>query len=206
MSVIKALTVIEFSMHSDNELKQLSEKAFQNACELLDESLLLFNGKHFSRAYVLAHLASEELAKVPIIYGTRVRLKDREEINWRHFKKRLTGHQAKLRSIALFDYMNDETDLIRNTDVERYDNQLDFIKKYDLLKNMGLYSGYHENTVFKPSEQFNSEIAEFMINLTKGRLACLKARWIDMISGEVTENGYKTYKVITDILNEAEDS
>lgn len=193
-------------MHSDNELRQLSEKAFQNACELLDESLLLFGGKHFSRAYVLAHLASEELAKVPIIHGTRVRLKSGEKIDWRHFKKRLTGHQAKLRSIALFDYMNDEVDLTRNTDVERYRNQLDFIKKYDLLKNMGLYSGYYENTVFKPSEQFDSELAESMINLTKGRLACLKTRWLDMISGEVTENSYITQKVISDILDEAEDS
>ncbi|GGY58519.1 hypothetical protein GCM10011297_33970 [Bacterioplanes sanyensis] len=192
-------------MHSDNELRQLSEKAFQNACELLDESLLLFNGKHFPRAYVLAHLASEELAKVPIIFGTRVQLKGKEKIDWRHFKKRLTGHQAKLRSIALFDYMNDEVDLIRNTDVGRYENQLEFIKKYDLLKNIGLYSGYYENTVFKPSEQFDSELAESMINLTKGRLECLKTRWLDMISGEITENGYKTHKVISDILNEAED-
>ena len=193
-------------MHSETELRKLSEKAFQNACELLDESLLLFKGKYFPRAYLLAHLASEELAKLPIIYGTRVRMKGKEEIDWRHFKKRLTGHQAKLRSIALFDYMNDEFDLIGNTDVERYNNQLGFIKKYDLLKNMGLYSGYHENTVFKPSEQFDSELAESMINLTKGRLECLKTRWLDMISGEVTEKGYKAHKVIIDILNEAESS
>jgi AbiV family abortive infection protein len=203
---MRTLAVIESPMHSDNELRQLSEKAFQNACELLDESLLLFKGKHFPRAYVLAHLASEELAKVPIIYSTRVRLKGKEEIDWRHFNKRLTGHQSKLRSIALFDYMNDEVDLIKNSDVERYNNQLDFIKKYDLLKNMGLYSGYHENTVFKPSEQFDSKLAESMINLTKGRLECLKTRWLDMISGEVTEESYKADKVISDILNEADDS
>lgn len=193
-------------MHSDNELRQLSEKAFQNACDLFDESLLLFKGKHFPRAYVLAHLASEELAKVPIIYDARVRLKGKEEIDWRHFKKRITGHQAKLQSIVLFDYMNDDVDLIRNTGVERYNKQLDFIKKYDLLKNMGLYSGYHENTVFKPSELFDSELTESMINLTKGRLESLNTRWLDMISGEVTEKGYIAHKVISDILNEAKNS
>ncbi|MEZ8130180.1 AbiV family abortive infection protein [Enterovibrio norvegicus] len=193
-------------MHSDNELRQLSEKAYQNAGELLDESLLLFKADRFSRAYVLAHLATEELAKVPIIYATRVRMKGKEEIDWRHFKKRLTGHQAKLRSIALFDYMNDEVDLVRNEDVERYNKQLGFIKKYDLLKNMGLYSGYHENTVFKPSEQFDSELALYMIKLTEGRLKCLKSRWSGMISSDVTDNGYAAHKAISEILNAVENS
>ena len=193
-------------MYSDHELKSLSEKAFQNACELIDESLLLFRDDHFSRAYVLAHLASEEIAKIPIIYGTRVRLIGKEEIDWRHFKKRLTGHHAKLRSIALFDYMTDEVDLIRNKDVERYNSQLNLIKKQDQLKNMGLYSGYHENTAFKPSDKFESKIAESMIDLTKGRLKWLKSKWPGMIAGKVTDNGFNAYKIISDVLNEAENS
>jgi len=193
-------------MHSDHELKALSENAFQNACELIDESQLLFSAEHFSRAYVLAHLASEEIAKIPIIYGTRVRLKGKEEIDWRHFKKRLIGHQPKLRSIALFDYMNDEIDLVKNKDVERYKSQLDFIKKSDQLKNMGLYSGYHENTVYKPSELFDSEISESMIGLTKGRLKCLKSKWPEMIAGKVTDKGFNAYKILNNTLNEAENS
>ncbi|HDI3164402.1 TPA: AbiV family abortive infection protein [Vibrio cholerae] len=181
-------------MYSDNELKQLSEMAYQNACELLEESLILFNASRFPRAYVLAHLASEEIAKIPMIYGTRVRLKGKEKIDWKHFNKRLTGHQSKLRSIAQFDYMNDELDLIRNRDLKRYETQLDFVKKFDLIKNMGLYSGYHENTVFKPSDQFTLEIVKSMINLTEGRLKCLKSNWQGMISGEVTDQTYKVHK------------
>ncbi len=193
-------------MHSDNELRQLSEKAFHNACELLGESEYLFIGEYYSRAYVLAHLASEELAKIPIIFGTRVRLQGKEKIDWRNFKKRLTGHQAKLRSIALFDYMSDDIDLIKNKDVERYNNQLSFIKRSDLLKNMGLYSGYHENIPFKPSDQFDTEIAESMINLTKGRLNCLKSKWFGMVSGPVTESEYNAHAIIREILHEAENS
>ncbi|PFG56353.1 AbiV family abortive infection protein [Vibrio sp. ES.051] len=181
-------------MYSDNELKQLSEMAYQNACELLEESLILFNASRFPRAYVLAHLASEEIAKIPMIYGTRVRLKGKEKIGWKNFNKKLTGHQSKLRSIAQFDYMNDELDLIRNLDLKRYETQLDFVKKFDLIKNMGLYSGYHENTVFKPSDQFTLETAKSMISLTEGRLKCLKSNWQGMISGEVTDQAYEVHK------------
>ncbi|OOF34092.1 AbiV family abortive infection protein [Salinivibrio costicola] len=184
-------------MYADNELNQLSEMAYQNACELLEESLILFNASRFPRAYVLAHLASEEIAKIPMIYGTRVRLKGDEKIDWKHFNKRLTGHQSKLRSLAQFDYINDELDLIRNRDLKRYETQLDFVKKFDLIKNMGLYSGYHENTVFKPSDQFTLESAKSMINLTEGRLKCLKSNWQGMISGEVTDQNYEVHKAYT---------
>lgn len=193
-------------MHSDNELKQLSEMAYQNACELLDESLILFDANRFSRAYVLAHLATEEIAKIPMIYGVRVRLKGKEKIDWKLFNKKLTGHQYKLKSIAYFDYMNDELDLIQNKDLERYRKQLDFVKNYDVLKNMGLYSGYHDNTVFKPSDQFTSVAAQSMITLTQGRLKCLKSRWKYMISGEVTDQQYNVHKMLSDILSNEENS
>jgi AbiV family abortive infection protein len=181
-------------MYSDKELKQLSEMAYQNACELLAESLILFNAGRFPRSYVLAHLATEEIAKIPIIYGTRMRLKGKEEIDWKYLNKRLTGHQFKLKSIAQFDYMNDEPDLIQNRDLKRYETQLGFVEEYDLIKNMGLYSGYHENTVFKPSDQFTSENADVMIKLTKGRLKCLESRWQGMISGDVTDHTYEAHK------------
>ena len=193
-------------MHSDNELKLLSIKAYENACELLEDAKILFSAKRFSRAYVLAHLATEELAKLPIIYGTRVRLNGNENIDWKKFKFRLSNHQAKLRSIALFDYMNDDVDLIKNQDVERYNRQLEFVKSFDLIKNLGLYSGYHENTPYKPSEQFLEENAESMINLTKGRILALNKKWAGMVGGNIGPSNFSIYKIIQEALKNVEQS
>jgi AbiV family abortive infection protein len=197
----RALAKPEERMHSDNELKLLSKKAYENSCELLEEAIILLNAKRYSRAYVLAHLASEELAKLPIIYGTRVRLYEKETIDWKNFKKRLTNHQPKLRAIALFDYMSDEVDLVNNEDVKRYNRQLEFIKNHDLVKNLGLYSGYHENVVYKPSEQFSAENAEAMINLTKGRILCLKEKWAGMIEGNITASKFPIHKILQEFIN-----
>lgn len=193
-------------MHSDNELKLLSIKAYENACELLEDAKILFSAKRYPRAYVLAHLATEELAKLPIIYGTRVRLHEKEKIDWKEFKFRLSNHQAKLRSIALFDYMNDDLDLTTNRDVERYNRQLEFVKNFDLIKNLGLYSGYHENTPFKPSEQFFEDNAKGMINLTQGRVLALNSRWVGMVGGNVESSSSSIYKIIQEALQKVEPS
>ena len=60
-------------------------------------------------------------------------LVETEEDYLKYLNKRLTGHQFKLKSIAQFDYMNDESDLIQNRDLRRYETQLGFVKKYDLI-------------------------------------------------------------------------
>lgn len=193
-------------MYSDNELKILSIKAYENACELLEEAQILFAAKKFPRAYVLAHLATEELAKLPIIYGTRVRLYEKEHIDWKKFKFRLSNHQAKLRSIALFDYMNDDVDLVMSQDVERYNRQLEFVRNFDLIKNLGLYSGYHENSPYKPSEQFLAENAQGMINLTKGRILALNEKWSEMVGGKVESSSFPSYKIIQETLDNMRES
>ncbi|MFO1206918.1 MAG: AbiV family abortive infection protein [Burkholderiales bacterium] len=45
------------------EIERLRALVFQNSVELLEEADLLFQHKRFARAYTLAHLSSEELAK-----------------------------------------------------------------------------------------------------------------------------------------------
>ncbi|EKF9566616.1 AbiV family abortive infection protein [Vibrio cholerae] len=177
-------------MYSDKQLREMSKKAYDNACELIEDAKILLSNSRYPRAYVLAHLATEEIAKLPIIFGVRVRLKNKDNIDWKHFKSRLNGHQSKLKSIALFDYMNDHVDLINNTDLDLYKRQLSHVKKYDDLKNIGLYSGIYENQVYKPSEQINPALAKAMLQLSLGRLRCLESRWSGMIDSEVPQNGY----------------
>ncbi|WP_373951420.1 AbiV family abortive infection protein [Vibrio pomeroyi] len=53
----------------------MSKKAYDNACELVEDAKILLSNSRYPRAYVLAHLATEEIAKLPIIFGVRVRLK-----------------------------------------------------------------------------------------------------------------------------------
>ena len=189
-------------MHSDDELKQLSIKAFENALELLQEAEILYAHQKLPRAFCLAHLATEELAKLPIIYGARVRMASGEEINWKRFKARLSRHIEKLKAIALFDYMNDEVDLEKNSDYERYRRQLESAKTLDTVKNISLYSGYHENTPYKPSEQVLQHNAELMITLTRGRMECLKTRWSGMIWGDVDNSGIEMVQLIRVLIRQ----
>lgn len=186
-------------MYTDIELKTLSKHAYENACELLDDAIILFEVNRYPRAFVLAHLASEELAKLPIIYGFRVRLFGKETIDWGSFKKRLQNHQPKLRSIALFDYMNDDVDLIRNTDLDLYNKQIELTKEFDNLKNMGLYSGNRNAYFYKPSMLVSESMASNMIKTTKGRIRCLLNRWAGMIDGEITEQGYAMHLKIQEV-------
>ncbi|WP_373951422.1 hypothetical protein [Vibrio pomeroyi] len=101
-----------------------------------------------------------------------------------------------MKSIALFDYMNDHVDLINDTDLDLYKKQLPHVKKYDDLKNIGLYSGIYENQVYKPNEQIDPALAKAMLQLSLGRLRCLENRWSGMINSEVPQNGYVLDEVL----------
>jgi AbiV family abortive infection protein len=53
---------------SVEELLDGYREALANAGELLDEAELLLENEHYARAYFLAHIACEEMAKSPMFY------------------------------------------------------------------------------------------------------------------------------------------
>ena len=193
-------------MYSDIELKFLSEKAFENAEDLIDDARILLAKNKLARSYVLAHLACEELAKLPLIYSIRLELSIGTEIDWKSINRRLSSHEEKLKSIAFFDYLNN-IGLVENSQSEsQYKAQLNFVKKFNLIKNVGLYAGKLEGKVIAPSQAFSRELVESMLNLAVGRLNCFKQVWPQTISGEITSKHREAYDTISKIYNELQNS
>ena len=67
---------------SFGKLEEAYIMIYENAKEILEESSLLIENKHYARAYALAQIAHEELAKLPIIYQEATRSYFKEGHDW----------------------------------------------------------------------------------------------------------------------------
>lgn len=136
----------------------------QNARDLIEESEILFAAERWPRAYALAHLASEELAKLPMIFGyaSRVRLCGLDD--WGSFYKRFCNHQAKWRGIESLSYLLDSA-TEANADVKRFMKALKAIPARDSLKNRSLYVAAKSKCDFEsPRGVISSEVAKNAID------------------------------------------
>src|SRR5205807_491174 len=81
--------------------------ALRNARELLDDAQLLLAHKRFARSYALAHLAAEELSKVPMLYRIGLQMHAGLDVNWKQLEVRFLNHATKTRANAVLDYFFD---------------------------------------------------------------------------------------------------
>jgi len=72
------------------------EAAVANAASLIEEAELLFRSNFHARAYTLAHIAREELAKVTMFYAAGLRMLAGKAVDWKKLHKRLRDHNSKL--------------------------------------------------------------------------------------------------------------
>jgi AbiV family abortive infection protein len=154
---------------SVEELLEGCRDVLANARELLDEAdLLLQNGYH-ARAYFLAHIACEEMAKAPMLYGVACELALDLSPDWPKLDRRLRDHRAKIRNVLTMDYFKSE---IRadNSDVSDFEEDLARIPLYNQAKNDSLYAGLAAEGFVQPSARFDREGAEALIRLAKARL------------------------------------
>ena len=70
---------------SINEIEDVRVKILDNARELLEDAELLLSHERFTRAYSLAHLASEEMTKLPMVCGVAISILRGEEVDWSKF-------------------------------------------------------------------------------------------------------------------------
>lgn len=180
-------------MYSDNDLKQLSLYAYENAKNLLDEAVILFEHNKFARSFALAHLASEELGKLPIIHNIRLNLKLKRVVDIKDFNKKLGGHQPKLGKIFFFDYINSDNDLINDSDLKEYEQNMKNIKEHDKNKNTALYSGFLENKPYLPSAVITESDAFDSVSKTRIRLGLFETRWRGMINSEISQSQLDFY-------------
>ena len=172
------------------QIEAARELLISNATDLIDESNLLLKEKRYARSYTLAHIACEELSKIPMLVraGTWVALGYR--VDWKALDKRLKSHQAKVRQTAVLDFAHcagtaADGDLVIRLEkgltrlmallnqtehrgkywgatVKESGSRLSRVPALNELKNLSFYVSYEGrgSRFVQPSEVIQQELAE----------------------------------------------
>jgi AbiV family abortive infection protein len=146
----------------------------QNARELLAEAELLFEHRKWARAYALAHLSSEELAKLPILAATGVRLVNGVTINWKDLDSRLRSHSAKLKGLLFVDLFDKGVEPTAR-DIKVCQQKLSRVELFNELKNVSLYAGVYQGDLYKPNSAISVELATGALTAGRNRLELFTA-------------------------------
>jgi AbiV family abortive infection protein len=152
-----------------SDLENAYRLIYENAIELLEEAEILFEHKKYARAFTLAHLSSEELSKLPILYRVATQVHFKQKVNWKEVNKDLRNHEGKLRRkmmLSLFanpnHFENKEQFL---SSLQEIAELADF---FNFLKNASIYAGVDPDKVFnKPSNIVSENLAKRCIKITR---------------------------------------
>lgn len=151
------------------EIESARIKVLENARELVEEAEILLSNERFARAYSLAHLASEEMAKIPMLVRAATDTLGGLEFNWAKLGRRLRNHAAKIKNILFVDFFHDPN-TENDTDIKRLIEDLRRTPNYNKLKNWSLYTDLIHGAFLKPSEVISADLATAMVKVARGRL------------------------------------
>jgi len=156
-------------------------EAMANARELLEEARLLRADERCARAYFLAHIACEEVAKLPTLTSAAVRLQLGDEPDWNRIDRTLRSHRAKIRAFLLMDSVHGTGD-----DAERaaaFEEDLERIPTYNSIKNVSLYTSQigDEGDLIRPSAAITCEVADSLLALAESRVNAFEAMYVRII-------------------------
>jgi AbiV family abortive infection protein len=77
------------------ELQEIYNLIYKNACELIEEAELLYNHQKYARSYLCAHIALEEFGKLPMLVTTALNVYNGLKVDWKDLNKRLRNHKTK---------------------------------------------------------------------------------------------------------------
>ncbi len=147
----------------------------QNALSLLEEARLLFMHGFFARSYTLAHLASEEIVKIPML--VRAVLDEMAGIpyDWRKLEKRLTSHVKKIDAAHYHDYL--QTDIrADDSDVRAYEDALETTADINEDKNNSIYCGFADGVATSPLKNIGENMARHMIDTSAQRIHYIQSQ------------------------------
>lgn len=151
------------------EIENLRALILANATELVAEAELLYEHRRFARTYSLAHLSSEELAKLLILVATGVRLAKGEAVNWERLDKHLRSHTTKLKGLLLVDLLGKNIDPSAK-DIQVHKQSLSRVELFNELKNVSLYAGVYQDSMYKPSDAITERLASEALTAARSRL------------------------------------
>jgi AbiV family abortive infection protein len=155
------------------EIEEAQLKVLDNARELIDEAEILFDHSKYARAYTLAHLAAEELAKLETLLSCEKAIVIGKPIEWKDAT--INQHKPKIHKI-IWDEIFLNIPPIVLSERKTYDQRINLIDKYNDLKNMSLYTGESNGAFLKPSEIIREDHARNAVNRSN-----LLLEWLDPI-------------------------
>jgi AbiV family abortive infection protein len=139
------------------ELVEARVSVLQNAEDLIADAELLLAHNRASRAYALAHLALEEVAKLVMLGRPALSAAAQRQVDWKQLNKRLRSHKAKVDVIHALDYMISDV-RVDASDYAEYEQR---IRETDALlrtKNRAIYSDELDGRYRRPNEVISPDL------------------------------------------------
>lgn len=185
------------AINSFKEIQIAYTKTYNNASELIDDSLILLEKNRYARSYLLAHIAIEEFARTIMLVSGIMKFKIRA-LDVKKLISRQKNHQEKIKvAYSFINRLKNYSSPLSITDRLELMGMLsvsDIIKeeqvqKLDDLKNASLYVDQYNNQSKMPSEIFTKEKAEEMVTT-----ALLFKEFIEFTKWHEEENLIDTIK------------
>ena len=135
-------------------------KILLNATQLIEEAELLLKAGHSARAYALACLASEELAKIPMLVKASASSLCDIEVDWDELGRKLKSHYRKLEVILGIDFLFASAKI----DIKLLMEDWERIPSYNRMKNWSIYVSCIEREFVEPADVITKPLAEEMVN------------------------------------------
>jgi AbiV family abortive infection protein len=133
-----------------------------NARALIEEAEILLHHERWARAYALSHLASEELAKLPMLVRAAVEVACGASVDWKGLHTRLRDHVEKAELAMDMDFLSGHMppDEYLNTRAAHLNH----------LKNDSFYVGISAGRFVAPVQAISREAAVAMCETSRRRL------------------------------------
>lgn len=152
--------------------REWSEKAAVNAQELVEESTILLKAKRISRAYYLAHMATEESAKSILLYAMSTSGTPTSELS--KVRRLLSNHRKKIEFVVSY-----AASLSPELSEKFNGLQAELIDHINDLKNNTMYVSCEQEVVLTPDEKISGipvavhiEVAASLALLATNLLTC----------------------------------
>jgi AbiV family abortive infection protein len=159
-----------------------------NATELKSEAELLLAHGHHARAYLLAHLASEELAKIVLLARAAKAVRDAEPMQWAKVQKVMREHTDKL-AILIFADHADSIDVGEDDEDTQLDVKLRRVAEFNRKKNASMYVDLASGLFSTPKDEITEADAKTMLD-------ALTSRWLWAYAREVLFFDKMQHKVL----------
>lgn len=158
---------------SPDKLPELLHACYVNACSLYEEAKLLETNKKYPRAYFLASIALEELAKPPLMVNA-LYFDPEHHYAWKQLWSDFYSHEPKQRAIKNYGQTLFKS-LANDAWEEFFSEHIPERAEFNNAKLSSLYVDFAQGRVMTPESQYpDAQSVAGLLKSLKGRLDAFK--------------------------------